>query len=295
MDQIPLPKITLEQWAVFRAVVEEGSYARAAERLNKTQSGVSYTIAKLESRLPSPALELRGRKAELTDLGAYLYRQAVSLVDQALAIDRNTALMTEGWEEEISIAADLLTPMPRLFQALHAFSEKSPSTRVRVFETSLSGTDEAILERRVELAIAPSVPIGFLAESLWTEKMVPVVSRNHEIATLKRALSERELSRYRQLVVRDSGIRREKAAGWLKSEQRWTVSHFSSSIEAVKAGLGFAFLPFTRVAADISTGSLIEIPLDPPYNREVPLHLILTDQSEAGPAAKSLADIIRKI
>lgn len=294
METAKLPKISLEQWAVFRAVVEEGSYALAAERLNKSQSGVSYAIAKLESRLPSPALELRGRKAELTELGTYLYRQAVALLDQALAIDRNTALMSKGWEEELTIAADALTPMPRLFCALQSFSVQCPTTRVRILETSLSGTDEAVLERRVQLAISPSVPVGFLAESLWQESMIPVVSAEHEIAKLGRSINERELSLYRQIVVRDTGLRREKAAGWLKAEQRWTVSHFSSSLEAVRAGLGFAFLPETRVRKELNTGALIQIPLDLPYKREIQLHLILPDQSDAGPAATALAEIIRK-
>ena len=125
-DKALLPRISLEQWAVFRAVVEEGRYVNAAERMNRSQSGVSYAIGKLESRLPGPVFTLQGRKAELTDLGNYLYRQAVELLDQALAIDGNAHFLAEGWEQELSIAADALTPMPRLLCALQAFSERCP-------------------------------------------------------------------------------------------------------------------------------------------------------------------------
>ena len=60
------PRISLEQWAAFKAVVDEGSFARAAEALNKSQSSVSYAIAKLNEQLPSPVLELYGRIAVLT-------------------------------------------------------------------------------------------------------------------------------------------------------------------------------------------------------------------------------------
>lgn len=293
MENTQLPKISLEQWAVFRAVVEEGSFALAAERMNKSQSGISYTIGKLESRLPGPALEMQGRKAELTDLGSYLYRQAVSLLDQAKAIDRLAQSMSEGWESELSVAADALTPMPRLFCALQRFSERCPITRVRILETTLSGTDEALLERRVQLAISPSVPTGFLGEALWQEEMLAVVSASHELAKLNRAVSEQELQRYRQIVVRDSGLRREKTAGWLKAEQRWTVSHFSSSVDAVKAGLGFAFLPATRIQKELKSGELVEISFDVPFKRQVSLNLILAEQSHAGPAAKALAEALR--
>lgn len=295
LTRTPIPKISLEQWAVFRAVVEEGSFALAAERLSKSQSGVSYAIAKLEARLPSPAFGMNGRKAELTDLGAYLYRQAVILLDQAHAIDRNTQLMAEGWEQELSIAADALTPMPRLFCALQTFSLQCPGTRVRILETTLSGTDESILERRVQLAISPSVPTGFLGEVLWSERMIPTVSAEHELARLGRAVNEQELRRHRQIVVRDSGHKREQTAGWLQAEQRWTVSHFSSSVEAVRAGLGFAFLPETRIREDLASGAVVEIPMEISFNRKLNLNLILTDQSESGPAAKALAEVLRSV
>ncbi|MGD8593829.1 MAG: LysR family transcriptional regulator, partial [Gammaproteobacteria bacterium] len=43
------PKTTLEQWAVFTTVVDEGSFAKAAEALNKSQSAVSYIIGNLNN------------------------------------------------------------------------------------------------------------------------------------------------------------------------------------------------------------------------------------------------------
>ena len=58
-----IPKISLEQWAAFKAVVDEGSFAKAAEALNKSQSAVSYAIAKLEEQLPTPVLTQQGRRA----------------------------------------------------------------------------------------------------------------------------------------------------------------------------------------------------------------------------------------
>lgn len=290
---LTLPKITLEQWAVFRAVVEEGSFALASERLNKSQSGVSYTIAKMEERLPSPALVLQGRKAELTELGKYLYRQAVSLLDQAHAIDRSAAQLAEGWEDEISIACDALVPMSHMFGALQRFSEQCPMTRVRILETTLSGTEEAILERRAQVALTPIVPTGFLGQPLWSVRMLPVASPSHPLLTLNRPVTEQDLKQHRQIVVRDSGRRREQSAGWLSSEQRWTVSHFASSVEAVKSGLGFAFLPDSYIEDALDQQRLKLIPLAVPAQRQLTINLILAEQSYAGPAAKALAEVLQ--
>ena len=50
------PRISLDQWAAFKAVVDAGSFALAAEALNKSQSSVSYAIARLQEQLPRPVL-----------------------------------------------------------------------------------------------------------------------------------------------------------------------------------------------------------------------------------------------
>lgn len=290
-----LPQMTLEQWAVFRSVIEEGSFARAAEHLNKSQSSVSYVISNMESRLPSPALVLKGRKAELTDVGKYLYRQVCTLLDQAVALDRSVQSFAQGWEEEISIAVDAIAPMNKVFDALQLFSERCPDTRVRILETTLSGTDQAVLERRVQLAVAPHAPTGFLSEVLWHERMFAVVGEQHPLAHPDQPITENELAQHRQIVVRDTGTRREVSAGWLQAQQRWTVSHFSSSVEAVKAGLGFAFIPESKIVKDLESGALVRLQLEIPAERALNVNMVLTDQSLAGPAVQALAEALRSV
>ena len=63
------PKSTLEQWRIFQAVVEFGGYAQAAEKLNKSQSSLNHAVAKLQLTLGVALLEVRGRKASLTEEG----------------------------------------------------------------------------------------------------------------------------------------------------------------------------------------------------------------------------------
>jgi DNA-binding transcriptional LysR family regulator len=46
-----VPQTELEQWAVLRTVVEAGTFAKAAEQLNRSQSSVSYASA--AGRVPS--------------------------------------------------------------------------------------------------------------------------------------------------------------------------------------------------------------------------------------------------
>lgn len=287
----PIPKITLEQWAAFKAVVDEGSYARAAEVLNKSQSSISYAIARLNELLPSPALELDGRKAVLTQTGNALYRYAQNLLDQAYATEQAASYLASGWEDTVTLVTDALTPMPKVLCALQEFSATSPLTRVKVMETSLSGTDEAVMGRECELAITPRVPPGFLGQHLIDVHMLAVAHKDHALAKMER-ISEAELKNHRQIVVRDSGIKREQDAGWLGAQQRWTVSHFATSVDTVRSGLGFAFLPVHRITRDLAAGELVALPLEIGAERKIPLSLILTTPTHAGPAARHLADIL---
>jgi DNA-binding transcriptional LysR family regulator len=80
------PRVTLEQWQSLAAVVEHGSYAKAAEALHKSQSSVTYAVQKLESQLDVRAFELKGRKAVLTQTGELLYKRARALLDDAAAL-----------------------------------------------------------------------------------------------------------------------------------------------------------------------------------------------------------------
>ena len=60
------------------AVVEHGSFAAAAERLLKSQSTVSYAMARLQEQLQVKVFEQKGRKAELTEAGQMVVRRATA-------------------------------------------------------------------------------------------------------------------------------------------------------------------------------------------------------------------------
>jgi len=286
-------KITLEQWQTFKTVVDEGSFAKAAEALNKSQSSVSYIVARLQEQLPIAALKQSGRKAELTEAGKVLYRQASNLLAEAEHLESTANYLAGGWESEVSIAADALTPINKLLCALQDFSKLSPTTRIRLLETTLSGTDEALLTKQADIAITARVPPGFLATPLGTVEMTPVASPSHPLLKHRHKISEKELKQYRQIVVRDSGTKREQDAGWLGADQRWTVSYFSTSIKAVTAGLGFAFIPKHHVEQELQQNTLAILPLASGGNRLIPLHLVLAAQSNAGPAVQAVAQNLR--
>lgn len=96
----------------------------------------------------------------------------------------------------------------------------------------------------------------------------------------------------RQVVLRDTGTSREQDSGWLQADQRWTVSHFSTSIKLLRSGLVFAFIPQNWIEDELAEGSLQRIPLAPSMDRLLQVHMMLADNQAAGPATKALYETI---
>ena len=286
------PKVSLEQWLAFKTVVDAGSFALAAETLHKSQSSVSYAIARLHELLPRPVLRIDGRKAVLTDEGQVLYRYASQLIHQASLTEEVAQAMTVDFEAEVTIAVDVLLNISALCHSLERFSAGFPHTRVRVLETSLSGTTEALIEKKADIVLGGIVPAGHIGVPLRAVQMIPVAAPRHPLLQRDSPVSEIDLRQHRQVVVRDSGQRGQRDAGWLESEQRWTVSHFSTSISLLTARLGFAFLPRNWVQSALQDGSLQEIPLEGGYHRTVPMYLMLSNRDTSGPATRAMAGLL---
>jgi len=125
-------RITLDQWRALAAVVEAGSYARAAESLHKSQSTITYAVQQIETLLSVEVFEIRGRKAVLTPTGALLYRRARYLLDEAAALEQSAGRLSAGWEARITLAVEVLFPTSLLLASLARFGEESPHTRIEV-------------------------------------------------------------------------------------------------------------------------------------------------------------------
>ena len=287
-------KVTLEQWRALLAVIDAGGYAKAAEQLNKSQSAVSYAISQLESALEVKVFHLQGRKAVATPAGELLYRRAKLLLEQAERLERSAECLSIHVEPLVKIAVDIVVPSGKVLYCLAEFAKDFPDTRVEYFETVLSGTEDAILKRQVDLAIGGFVPTGFVGEKVMNCIFHGVSSPHHPLQLLGRPVTLEDMRQHRQIVVRDSGQYRRHTVGWQEADQRWTVSHIKTSLEAIRMGLGYAWLPDAYTREDIGANLLKYLPVEVGAEREIAVYLTFADRDFAGPATKRLAEIFKE-
>lgn len=287
------PRITLEQWRTFTAVVDAGSYARAAERLHKTQSTVTYAVQQIERLLGVRAFRTEGRRSVLTPTGELLYRRARYLLEEAGALEQASRRVSAGWEAEIRIAVEIIFPPWLLLDCLERLGAESPHTRVEVIETVLGHRTDVLPSGGADLAIFGSAPPGFLGEPLLRSRFVLVTSATHPLQRLGREATLRDLRKHRQLVVRESSPERASPTS-VDVTRRWTVSLMATSIEAVRKGYGFAWLPDALIREDLASGALRPVRVRAGGERYAELYLIFADPEHAGPAARRLGDILRE-
>ena len=290
---MPGPRITLDQWDVLVSVVESGGYAKAAERLHKSQSTLTYAIKKLESLLGVKVFELQGRKAALTPTGKLLYRRAKTLLENTARLETAARELAKGWEPEIRIAVDILFPTWLLLQSFGEFCAERPDTHLELYETVLGGTEEALAARHVEFAIATRVPQGFAGDILMPVRALCVAAPTHPLHRLGRELTLEDLRPHRHILIRDSGEARVRPTGWL-NELRLTVSNKATAIHAVAAGMGYAWYPEHWVREELERGALKPLPLREGAEKAGTLYLVFADRETAGPGALRLAELIRQ-
>jgi len=289
-----MPRTTLEQWRVVQAIVEQGGFAQAAEALHRSQSSVSYMVARLQEQLGVELFSMEGRKARLTEKGAALLARANELLSDAHRLELLADNLQKGWEAEVRLAVDEALPATLLQSALRELASFAPQTCLLLKEVVLSGADQALLERQVDLAVGTRIPTGHFGERLLEIPFVAVAHPGHALHQLGRELSAEDLSRETQVVLRDSGQDNPRDDGWLGATLRWTVGQMATMRTLVAGGLGFAWLPEHLVSGPGLDGKLLPLPLREGRIRHVTLYLIHRQPDSAGPATRRLADVLIK-
>ncbi len=77
----------IHQLEYFIAIVETGSFSRAAERCSVAQPSLSQQIKKLESEIGQQLFDRLGRTVVLTEAGRRLVPKAQAILEEVHGID----------------------------------------------------------------------------------------------------------------------------------------------------------------------------------------------------------------
>ncbi|XXD11134.1 DNA-binding transcriptional regulator YafC [Klebsiella sp. R445] len=143
-------RATSEEIAIFIAVVESGSFSRAAEQLGHANSAVSRAVKKLESKLGVSLLNRTTRQLSLTEEGERYFRR-MQVVLQEMAAAENELLETRTTPRGL-LRVDAATPVMLhfLMPLIKPFRERYPEITLALVS---SETFINLIERKVDVAI----------------------------------------------------------------------------------------------------------------------------------------------
>lgn len=290
---MPLPKTSAEQWAVLSAVVELGSYAKAAAALHRSQPAVSYAIANLQESLGVKLLEIQGRRAVLTAHGDTLLKRARSVLRELAVVEGLAQVLKRGWEPRLRLVVDAAFPRTRLLEIVSEAQARCADTQLQLEDAVLSGAEEAIIEGSADVVVTTIVPPGVLGTWLTDVSFIAVSHPAHALQKLERVGAE-DLEHHTQAVVRESGRLHPRDSGWLGSVSRCTVTSVDASLALVRAGLAYAWLPEHVLAESLRSGDLRMLPLTAGAIRKLALYLVLVRPALAGPAAQVVMESFQR-
>jgi DNA-binding transcriptional LysR family regulator len=261
------PSISIESLLVLDAIAERGSYASAAEYLNKVPSALSYIVQKLEEQLDVTLFQRQGRRSVLTPAGKYLLEEGRHILLAINKISEQTKTIANGWEPKIRIAIDSIIDINKVLPAFKEFLDDHKNVELDIQEEVLNGTWEALIDDEVDLLIGASAPVpiqkGIRAIPLDVIHMLFCVSKSHALAKIKTPIAQAELINYRTIIVHDSAksIVTKTTAGFIEQSEHLYVSTLEQKIKAITAGLGGGFLPIERIQYLLDAGELVVVPL----------------------------------
>ena len=270
-------RISLDALLILDAIDRSGTFAGAGNELHKVPSTISYTVSKLEQDLGVQVFERQGPKVNLTSAGRELLQEGRYLLKAAEDLEHRVRRVASGWETELTIGIDSLFSATAFIDDITAFYQVANLTRLKFAEEALSGSWEALLDRRVDLLIgaAGEGPSGggYHSRVIGSVPFVFAVSPQHPLAVIDKPLAKAELYQYRAITVSDS-VRKmpPRTVGLLFGQEALAVPDMRTKYAFQLAGLGFGFLPEPLARHAIAQGLLLEKAVAEPRQPE-PMYL----------------------
>jgi DNA-binding transcriptional LysR family regulator len=282
---------------VFHAAAKASSFTRAAQEIHLTQPGISKHIKVLERHYGTRLFERIGKQVVLTQAGEILYRTTgdiFRLLNESKSRIGDLRGLCGG---RLSIGASITIGTYILPEWLVAFRQKYPAVKLQL--------DIALSQQVVGKVLDNTLELGFVGHSeqdqrltvtpFMTDQLVLILPPGHEWAERTAPVTLQELAAQPFLLARQgSGTRMVLeqlfASSGVAVREILEFGTTEGVKQAVAAGLAISILSKHVVAKELSSGTIVSLPLqDVDLKRE--LYLVHHKDRYLSAAAKAFLQV----
>ena len=146
-------EVSTRQLRAFRLAAQHHNFARAAEALFITPSGLSVLIKELESRVGFRLFDRTTRRVELTPHGRELLaviQRSLEELDTGIA---NIGRSAKRNEQSISLGTTPLVAANILPPAIRAFRKQRPDVRIQLFDADLPTLIQMVETGKLDMSL----------------------------------------------------------------------------------------------------------------------------------------------
>ena len=253
----------------FKTIVEEGSFIKAAAKLNYTQSTITFQMGQMEQELSTKLFEKIGRRMMLTKAGKQLvpYVNDVLTSVNKMRYFENDLVECQG-DLQIGIAeTQLCYKMPPILKEFH---QQAPNARLFLRSMNCYDIRDELINGTLDIGVfyenvsgygsnLITIPMGtfpiILVASPETKNRYPDFITPDQKIPISFIINEPN-SIFRQLFER---YIREKSILLDHTIELWSIPTIKN---LVKSSVGISFLPKFSVQEELDRGELVEIPTD---------------------------------
>lgn len=242
-------QITLAQMRAVVAVARTGSFSAAAHALHTSQSGISRSVANVESLLDAVLFDRSTRRVHLTETGReFVDRAETALADVAAAIDavRHDATTASG--RHLTVAFLMSIPPVLLAPVLARLGTGAPH-RLHCIEALQDGVEACVRDGEADIGVGDlaSLPADLRSRPLWREQALVCLPPGHRLAdrrklTIDHLVGEEIIAFPREARLRTGLDHALAQAGKLRTP-RFVVHHYDTAFSLVAAGNGVLVTP----------------------------------------------------
>lgn len=289
-------KVSLDDMMVFRLVVEQGSFTKAALAMGLPKSNISRKISRLENLLEARLLERSTRSLHLTQLGQVYYQHCIRIHEEAERANECVEVLSSSPKGRLRVCASVSIGQNLMVKKLASFYQQYPEIEL----------DLQLLNRRIDLVeegFDLAIRVGELEDSsliskpLFELKLHLYASPDYLAGTQQGITALADLTSHHCLYMNASN---DKARWFLQSQDEKreldfqpiiSCNDFSSLFQLTCDGLGVALLPDYLCTEALQQGRLIKV-LPQWQGKSVAVNAIYPSRKSMTPKLRAMLDFL---